>query len=46
MPEAVLEWIQEIVTFMYEIQTPEERKMKYIFKPNKRIHPDLLRKDI
>ena len=45
-PEAVLEWIQQIATFMYEVQTPEEREMKYLFKPNKKIHPDLLRKDI
>ena len=45
-PEAVLEWIQQTATFLYEIQTPEQRDRKYDFKPNKRIHPDLLRKDL
>ncbi len=44
--EEVLEWIQEMATFIYELQTPEERERKFEFKPNKRIHPDLLRKDI
>jgi hypothetical protein len=44
-PIAVLEWIQEMATFIYDIQNPEERERKYIFKPNKRIPPDLLRKD-
>jgi hypothetical protein len=45
-PEAVFEWIQQMATFIYELQTPEERERKYLFKPNKKIHPDLLRKDI
>ena len=44
-PEEVLEWIQQTATFMYEIQTPEERDRKFIFKPNKRIPPELMRKD-
>jgi hypothetical protein len=45
-PEEVLDWIQQMATLIYEMQTPEERLRKYEFKPNKRIHPDLLRKDI
>ena len=45
-PDAVLQWIQEMATFVYELQTPEQRERKYDFKPNKRIHPDLLRRDI
>ncbi len=45
-PEEILEWIQQTATFLYEIQTPEQRDRKYDFKPNKRIHPDLLRKDL
>jgi hypothetical protein len=45
-PEEVLDWIQQMATFIYELQTPEERARKYDFKPNKRIPPDLLRKDI
>ncbi|MBS1617594.1 MAG: hypothetical protein JST76_03695 [Bacteroidetes bacterium] len=44
--EEVFQWIEETATFLYELQTPEERERKYDFKPNKRIHPDLLRKDI
>ena len=45
-PEAILEWIQQTATFLYEMQTPEQRDLKFIFKPNKRIPPDLLRHDI
>ena len=45
-PEEVLEWIQQTATFIYELQTPEERERKYDFKPNKRISPELLRTDI
>ena len=45
-PEAILEWIQQMATFIYELQTPEERARKYDFKPNKKIPPELLRKDI
>jgi len=45
-PEEVLGWIQQTATLLYDIQTPEQRERKYDFKPNKRIHPDLLRKDI
>ncbi|MBS1595110.1 MAG: hypothetical protein JST90_12390 [Bacteroidetes bacterium] len=44
--EEVFQWIEETATFLYELQTQEERERKYDFKPNKRIHPDLLRKDI
>lgn len=44
-PEAVLEWIQQMATFIHELQTPEERDRKLVFKPNKRIPPELLRKD-
>jgi hypothetical protein len=44
-PEEVLHWIQEMATFIYELQTPEERERKYLFKPNKKIPPELLRKD-
>ncbi len=45
-PAEVFAWIQQTATFIYELQTPEERERKYDYKPNKRIHPDLLRKDI
>jgi hypothetical protein len=45
-PEEVLQWIQQMATFIYELQTPEERERKYIYKPNKRIPLELLRKDI
>jgi hypothetical protein len=45
-PAEILDWIQQTATFIYEAQTPEERERKYDFKPNKRIHPDLLRKGI
>lgn len=45
-PEAILEWIQQTATFVYELQTPEERERKYIFKPNKKMPPDLLRRDL
>ena len=45
-PEAILQWIEEMATFIYELQTPEERERKYDFKPNKRIPPELLRKNI
>lgn len=44
-PEEVLDWIQQMATFIYELQTHEERARKYIFKPNKRIPDELLRKD-
>ena len=44
-PEAVLEWIQQTATFIYELQTPEERERKYEYKPNKRIPAELLRKN-
>ena len=45
-PEEVFKWIEQMATLIYELQTPEERARKFDFKPNKRIHPDLLRKDI
>lgn len=45
-PEEILQWIQEMATFIYELQTPQERQRKYEFKPNKRMPPELLRKDI
>ena len=45
-PEAVLEWIQQTATFIYELQTPEERERKYDFKPNKKISSVLLRNDL
>jgi len=35
-PEEVLLWIEEMADFIYQLQTPEERERKYIFKPNKR----------
>ncbi|MBS1684439.1 MAG: hypothetical protein JSS76_06785 [Bacteroidetes bacterium] len=44
--EEVFQWIEEMAIFLYETQTPEERERKYDFKPNKRIPPELLRKDI
>ena len=34
--EEVLDWIEQTATIIYEMQTPEERMRKYIFKPNKR----------
>lgn len=34
--EEVLKWIEETATFIYELQTPEERERKFIFKPNKK----------
>jgi hypothetical protein len=45
-PEEVLDWIQQMATFIYELQTPEERERKYLFKPNKKIPAELLRKDL
>ncbi|MCW3124643.1 MAG: hypothetical protein JWO03_301 [Bacteroidetes bacterium] len=45
-PEEIFDWIQQTATFIYELQTPEEREHKYIFKPNKRIPLEFLRKDI
>jgi hypothetical protein len=45
-PAEVLDWIQQTATFIYELQTPKERERKYDFKPNKRIPPELLRRDI
>lgn len=45
-PAEVFQWIEEMATFIYEAQTPEERERKYDFKPNKRIPPELLRKDL
>jgi hypothetical protein len=45
-PEAVLQWIEEMATFIDELQTPEERERKGDFKPKKRIPPELLRKDV
>ena len=44
-PEAILEWIQQTATFIYDLQTPEERERKYLFKPNKKTPQELLRKD-
>lgn len=44
-PEEVLQWIEEMATFIYELQSPEERARKYDFKPNKRIPISLQRKD-
>jgi hypothetical protein len=44
-PEEVFQWIEEIATFIYELQTPEERNRKFDFKPNKKIPAELLRKD-
>lgn len=35
-PEEVLHWIQETAMFIYELQTPEERERKFVFKPNKK----------
>ena len=35
-PEEILLWIEETAAFIYELQTPEERERKYIYKPNKR----------
>ena len=37
--EDVLAWIEETAMFIYELQTPEERERKYIFKPNKKPLP-------
>lgn len=34
--EEVFKWIEETATFIYELQTPEERERKFIFKPNKK----------
>lgn len=34
--EDVFKWIEETATFIYELQTPEERERKFIFKPNKK----------
>ncbi len=34
--EEVLKWIEETAVFIYELQTPEERERKFIFKPNKK----------
>ena len=34
--EEVLKWIEETATFIYELQTPEERERKFIYKPNKK----------
>ena len=45
-PEAIFDWIQQTATFVYELQTPEERERKYIFKPNKKMPADLLKKDL
>lgn len=36
-PEEVLKWIEEMATFIYELQTPEERERKFVFKPNKKV---------
>ena len=44
-PEEVLQGIEEMATFIYELQSPEERARKYDFKPNKRIPIRLQRKD-
>jgi hypothetical protein len=35
-PEEVLKWIEETAVFIYELQTPEERERKFVFKPHKR----------
>lgn len=35
-PEEVLHWIEDTATFIYELQTPEERERKFVFKPNKK----------
>ena len=40
-PDAVLQWIQEMASFIYELQTDEEWERKYDFKPNKRIPKEL-----
>jgi hypothetical protein len=45
-PEEVLDWIQQMATFIYDLQTPEERERKYLFKPNKRIPNELLKKNV
>ena len=37
--EDVLAWIEETAMFIYELQTPEERERKYIFKPHKKPQP-------
>ena len=34
--EEVLKWIEETAMFIYELQTPEERERKFLFKPNKK----------
>ena len=41
--EEILEWIQEMATFIYELQTPEEREARYLFKPHKKIPVGLLK---
>ena len=40
-PEEVLRCIQESAALIYELQTPEERERKFIFKPNKKLPPGL-----
>jgi hypothetical protein len=45
-PEEVLQWVEQMAILVYELQTPEQRAPKYDFKPNKRMPPELLRKDI
>ena len=40
-PEEILDWIEQTATLIYEMQTPEERMRKFIFKPNKRPREDL-----
>lgn len=37
--EEVLNWIEETATFIYELQSPEERERQFLFKPNKKLLP-------